>query len=84
MDVVDIRISHLKHKVEINKRVQDTPISKKRYKLQDFSKRIVFVTVDEAATNVSVVCRKYYMDVLTSEILYSSTFKSVRSTESHI
>ena len=84
MNVEDKRISHFKNNLEVNNRVHNTPISRIRNKLQILSKRFVFVPADKAANNVVVVCRKYYTDVLKNEILNSSTFKSIRSTESHI
>ena len=63
---------------------QPLSISRIRNKLPELSKRFVFVPSDKAANNVVVVCRKYYTDVLKNDILYSCTFKFIRSTESHI
>ena len=81
---MDIRISHFENNLEINKGVHNTSISRIRNKLQRLAKRFVFVPAETTANNVVMVCRKYYTDVLTNEILNSSSFKSVRSTEMHI
>ena len=84
MNVIDKRISHFENDLEVNNRVHNTAISRIRNKLQILSKRFVFVPTDKAANNVVVVCRTYYTDVLKNEILNSSTFKSIRFTDSHI
>ena len=39
---------------------------------------------DKAANNVVVVCRKYYIEVLKKEILNSTTFQAMHSSESQI
>ena len=43
-----------------------------------------FLPADKAANNVVVVWRKYYIEVLKNEVLNSSTFQAITSSESEI
>ena len=41
------------------------------------SNQVVFVPVDKAPNNVAIICKKYYLEVMTKEIRDSSTFERV-------
>ena len=44
----------------------------------------MFIPTDKASNNITVVCKKHYMDVLDTEILNSNTFNEVGDTISDI
>ena len=46
-------------------------------KLSKLQEHFVFVPVDEAAKNVSLVCKKFYLETMTNEIEDSTTFEMV-------
>lgn len=63
---------------DINKIVHNTPIPRIRNRLQELSKRNVFVLANKAACNNVVIYRKYYKDVLRNEIKDSSAQKVIK------
>ena len=60
------------------------PFLESKNKLKVLAEWFVFGPADKAANNVVVVWRIYYTKVLQNEIINSSTFRSVRTTESQI
>ena len=44
----------------------------------------VFVPVDKASCNIAIICKKFYMDILTTEIKSSSTFQLTNMFEADI
>ena len=42
--------------------------------LKRLQNKWVFVPTDKASNNITVVCKKYYMDTLDNEILHSGNF----------
>ena len=57
----------------------DNILSKRKVKeeLAKLKKDFVFVPVDKAGSNVSIVCKKIYFDIVTNEIEESTTFEMV-------
>lgn len=41
----------------------------------------VFIPVDKASKNIAIICKKYYLEVLTKEIEESNTFESVNTSK---
>ena len=61
-------------------------ISNKNVKkaLEDVHKDFVIVQVDKASKNMVLVCKKFYMDILTNEIEYSATFQQSAISEADL
>lgn len=61
-------------------------LSKKQNKddLSKLQSKFVFIPTDKASNNITVVCKKHYMEVLDTEILNSNTFNEVGDTISDI
>ena len=45
--------------------------------LAKLQRDFVFIPVDKAANNVSIICKKYYIEVISNEIEQSSTFEHI-------
>lgn len=85
LNIVDIFQSHFKNNVEMYKTVLwYTLISRIKNKFQVLANRFVFVPSEKSGKSVVEVLRKSYMGVLKNEIMYFSTAKGVRYTESQI
>ena len=52
--------------------------------LDSLKEKYVFVPVDKASNNVAVICKKFYLQVLSHEIQQSSNFSLVNLTEENI
>ena len=52
--------------------------------LQQLQDNFAIVPVDKAASNVSFVCKSYYMETLKQEIIASGTFVRLDTTSAHI
>ena len=77
-------------KVEVLKRVKYALDKCKIYKfnnvlskpsvkseLMKLKEHFVFIPVDKAAKNISIICKKYYIDIMSNEIQNSPTFEAV-------
>ena len=82
-NIMNIRISYFESNSETNCQTISS-FSRIKNKLQKLGTRFVFEPADKATNNVVVVCRKYYIEVLRKEILNSTTFHAMHSSESQI
>ena len=77
-------------KVEVMKQVKRKLASSKSYKynnvlskqnvkneLAKLKKDFVFIPIDKAAQNVCIICKKYYIEVISKEVEESDTFRMV-------
>ena len=77
-------------KAEVLKRVRHALDKCKTYKfnnvlskpsvkseLMRLKEHFVFIPVDKAAKNISIICKKYYIDIMSNEIQNSQTFEAV-------
>ena len=67
------RCLHLLCAKHINRRKQH--VLKSRRCLHAFQHKFVLVPADKAANNVIVVCKKYYLEVVLSELNTTSTYE---------
>ena len=73
MEKADNKINNMKsHK--FNNILTKNTVKAELSKLQD---HFVFVPVDKTSKNVSLVCKMFYQDIVTEEIVNSSTFEKV-------
>ena len=71
------RIQLLREK-HINRRKQHVLKSRKHLNyLHELQSKYVPVSADKAATNIIVVCKKYYLEVVLKELRMISTYKHV-------
>ena len=52
--------------------------------LAELHQKYVFVPVDKAANNVAIICKKFYLEVLSSEVNNTPTFSPYNSSEEEI
>ena len=52
--------------------------------LESLKEKYVFVPIDKASNNVAVVCKKFYLEVLSNEIQRSTNFRLVNQSEENI
>lgn len=52
--------------------------------LKTLQEKFVFVPVDKASNNVSIICKKFYLEILSNEIQNTTTFSQYNSTEEEI
>ena len=52
--------------------------------LDELQKDFVITPIDKASNNVSIICKKFYIDTLKNEVQNSNTFKLVNKTEQTI
>ena len=52
--------------------------------LTELHRKYVFVPVDKAGNNVAIICKKFYLEVLSNEVRNTPTFSSYNSSEEEI
>ena len=52
--------------------------------LSELHRKYVFVPVDKAGNNVAIICKKFYLEVLSSEVKNTPTFNLYNSSEEEI
>ena len=67
------------NKYKFNTILKKPEVKSELSKLQD---DFVIVPVDKAAKNISIICKKYYIDVMSNEIENSETFEEVSNDKS--
>ena len=68
LELVDLDIEKLKKKI---KRQQTNPVLKQPEVvdyLMSFQKKFVLTPIDKASNNVSIICKRYYVEVVLKEI----------------
>ena len=80
-------LEHVEKKLRHSKQYKFNNVLSKRSNavdLENLQKNFVFVPVDKASNNVGIICKKYYMGIISNEIEESNTFTKLNTSENDI